>query len=155
MTARVIKPTPKMGIGAGVTELLQQALRVARGATIAYAATDYPTTVAVVTDIFQVYPGINIIEVNLQIDCAWPGTSGSNALTIGDSDDADRFMVNATALSSVAGLKRGAPATLPFTVTSSDPMVIQLTFATSGSGTTNAGSMTPWLIYCDRISSDT
>jgi len=154
MTARVIKPTPKMAIGAGITEEIQSALKVARGNNIAYAASDYPTTVAVVTDIFQVYAGINIIEVNLQIDCAWPGTSGSNALTIGDSDDTDRFMVNATALSTVAGLKRGAPATLPFTVTSSDPMVIQLTFATSGSATTNAGSMTPWLIYCDRLSAD-
>ena len=149
MTATVIKPTPNVFLGAGATEHIRRLPQVAVGPTI--DTTQAMSTAGVVVDLFQVYPGITILNLQMIQATLWSGTG--NDFTAGDSDDADRFHDTTSWLSTNAGIANQY-LNVGHKYASSDPVMIQATLTISFGTALASGKTVPVLWFTvDLVSS--
>jgi hypothetical protein len=144
-----LKKPPAHARSSQVAEALSRAIFVAQGPTITFATATYTSTGAVIVPLFNIGPGMTVVDVLANKTTAFTGTG--NAFSIGDSDDTDRFLTAAVFLSTDAGVSRGN-ANLGFQYADSDPGTIDMSVLVS-TGTTG-GVVETFLYYTmDMVSS--
>lgn len=144
MTAvNVPEKAPTLAPGIGVTEALQASVYLIKGPTIALTSTSP-------VELFRVPANTMVHEVLLKVATAFDGTGTPSTLTLGDSDDADRFMDTTAAALTAIGYKSSKQDTQPGSgghVYSADGLIT----AAFAAGTSSAGSAETYLLYSNRV----
>src|SRR5512139_803090 len=100
MAATTLVPILKAGaFGHEMQQFVDQVVRVAKGPTIDTTCATSGATV--VTPLFNVFPGVTVIDFVIENTTAW---SSGTTFQIGDSDAASRFL-DSVAWSVAAGTK--------------------------------------------------
>jgi hypothetical protein len=146
VATQVTEKAPVLAPGIGTTEALQAALyRVKSAATITKASVSP-------VELFKVPPYTMIHDLILNVGTGFDGT-GTPSITLGDSDDTDRFMDNSAAAPATAGFKSMKQDTQPGSggyIYTADGLIT----ATFSAGGSSAGSAEVWLVYSNRTNKD-
>ena len=96
MAATKLKKLPVMTRSAGVADALSRMVQTVKGPTL------YGSDAGGTIDLFRVPANTLVVDIRLHRKTAFDGALASEAITIGDSDDADRF-IDAAAANDVGG----------------------------------------------------
>ena len=152
MAATKLKKLPTMTRSAGVANALSRMVQVVKGPTL------YGSDAGGTIDLFRVPADTFVVDIRLNRITAFDGALASEAITIGDSDDADRF-IDAAAANDVGGSDAAWISMLQDTSQPgagghlySDAAVVQATVNAfdSDSNARTTGEVVPYLFYIEH-----
>ena len=144
MTATQVKEiAPVIAPGYGVTEALQAGVFLTKASVTINKSSTSPV------ELFRVPKNTMVHDLILQVGTAFDGT-GTPSITLGDSDDVDRFMDNTAAAPATAGNKSMKQDTQPGSggyVYTADGLIT----ATFAAGSSSAGEAKVYMLYSNRV----